>query len=161
LDLGPTSSEQEVAGRQGRAHPSGAAQRCCPRLSLAIFADGYFYHGCPEHGLTGTTPRSPEEARPSASTTALASTLNQPGGSVVPHAASRVVTLHLGPHRRPKNVRHLGQPHKRCPIAGLQNIPEVFRETSPFRKSRRSCLGRPKRLIQIGDDVVHIFDTHR
>jgi DNA mismatch endonuclease Vsr len=174
-----------------------------PCLSLVIFADRCFYHGCPEHGhvpksnvdywlpklvrnlrrdranrralrkvgfavwsfwehgLKGTTPRSPMEARSSTSTTTLPSILNYPGGNVILHTAARVEIVHLGKARRHKNVRHLGQPDKRCPIVGLQNIPEVFRGNRPLRKSRRSCLGRPKRLIQIGDDVVHIFDTHR
>ena len=171
-------------------------------LSLAIFADGCFYHGCPEHGhvpksnvdywlpklvrnrrrdranrgalrkvgfavwsfwehgLKGTTPRSPKGSSPPTSTTTLPSILNQPGGSVVLHTASRFEILHLGQHRRRKTVRHLGQP-ARCPIVGLQNIPDVFRGNRPLLKSQRSCLGRPKRLIQIGDDVAHIFDTHR
>jgi hypothetical protein len=120
--------------------------RCCPSAWWAYGFLGVFV---------------PYEARPSTSTTRLPSVLNYPGGNVVLHTAARVEILHLSQHRRQKSVRHLGQPDKGCPIVGLQNILEVFRGTPPLRKSPRSCLGRPKRLIQVGDDVVHIFDAHR
>lgn len=80
---------------------------------------------------------------------------------MVLHTASGVAILHLGQHRPRKTVRHLGQPDQGCPIARLKNILEVFRGTPPLRKSRRSCLGRPQRLIQVGNDVLHIFDAHR